>query len=385
MSELSPIADRTAVVGIGASDYSRNSGRSVMTLARDACARAIRDAGLQADQVDGVVTFAAGGDSVMAVSVASALGLPKLNWFADVSGGGNAAVSIIADAVHAIVSGTCQTVVAYRAMNGRSGTRMGQSGVHRGAGGEYQFTLPYGYVTPPQWFAMWCRRHMHTYGTTNRQLGSIAVTLRAHAAQNERAVMRRPITLEDYFNSRWINDPFRMLDCCQETDGACALVITTADRAQDCPHPPVYIRALAYGTGGNASWYHWPDYSFVGAQYIAIDLWARSGLGPGDMDFAQIYDCFTYSLLAQIEDFGFCAKGEGGPFAENGRLGLGGNLPVNTAGGLLSEAYIHGLNHSFEAVSQLRGDAGVRQVAGAEVGLVSGGTGIFGSGIVYRR
>jgi acetyl-CoA acetyltransferase len=379
-----PLAGRIAVVGVGYTEYSRNSGQTPLALATRACLGAIRDAGLTPRDVDGIICFATN-DSIGVVPVANALGVPELNWFVDVQGGGNAAVSIIADAAHAIAAGTCRTVVLYRALNGRSGARLGQAGVFRGVGGEYQYTLPYGYVTPPQWFAMWCRRHMHEYGTTNEQLGAIAITLRDHAILNERAVMRRPMTLEDYLNSRWINEPFRLFDCCQESDGACALVLTSAERARDAAKPPVYIEALVYGTKLHANWHQWPDFSEVGAVAVADKLWAKAGLGPRDMDFAELYDCFTYSLLAQLEGFGFCAKGEGGPFAQSGALRLGGELPVNTHGGLLSEAYIHGLNHSVEAVEQLRGEAGPRQVADARVGLVTGGTGIFGSGIIYRR
>jgi acetyl-CoA acetyltransferase len=232
-----------------------------------------------------------------------------------------------------------------------------------------QYQAPYGYFAPPQQFAMFTRAHMIKYGTTHEQLGAIAVGQRANAVKNPRALKRDPITLDDYLASRWIAEPLRLLDCCLDTDGACALVITSAERARDLRRPPVLISGAAWGGGDSFFSGQGGDFTVSEAARIAPRLYAAAGVGPADIDVAQLYDCFTYSVLVQLEDYGFCAKGEGGPYAASGATRLDGRLPVNTHGGFLSEGYVHGINHIAEAVAQLRGDAGDRQVPGAEVAL----------------
>jgi acetyl-CoA acetyltransferase len=238
--------------------------------------------------------------------------------------------------------------------------------------------------------AMWCRRHMIRYGTTAEQLGEVAVTCRANATLNSRAMQRDPMTMDDYMASRFIVEPFRLLDICLESDGACAVLVTSADRAKDMAKPPVYVMGAAYGGGPNQGEdlfdaIRWPEHAENYAKYIAEDLWGGAGVSPKDVDVAEIYDCFTYSVLMQLEGLGFCNEGEGGSFVQGGRIARDGELPINTHGGLLSEAYIHGFNHVIEAVSQLRGDAGERQVRDAEIALTTAGAMTCGSAMVLRR
>lgn len=382
------LRDRYAISGVGQTRYSSNSGTTVLALTLEACRNAVTDAGIRLEEVDGIVSYHFG-DSVPAIAAATGLGLPAARYAVDFSAGGNAANLVIQAAAMAIDAGLARAVLCYRAMNGRSGYRLGSSR-DVDASGITQYTAPYGWITYPQAMAMWCRRHMVKYGTTSEQLGAVAVTCRRNASLNERAMMRTPITLDDYLASRMIVEPFRLLDICLETDGACAVLITSAERAQDLRHRPVHITGAAYGGGPNQGddlfdSIRWPDHAHNYAKYIADDLWRSAGVGPEDVDVAEIYDCFTYSVIMQLEGFGFCGEGDGGRFVQDGRIGRDGELPINTHGGLLSEAYIHGLNHVVEAVEQLRGEAGPRQVPGAEIALTTAGAMTVGSALVLRR
>jgi len=255
------------------------------------------------------------------------------------------------------------------------------------------FMQPFGVLNAPITYALTLRRHMHLYGTTTEQMGRVAVTFRAHAARNPRAVMGgRPMTLADHQASPLIADPLRLYDCCLESDGACAVVVTSAERARDLRTPPVAILASAQGTVRGYGYGPFvnpnvPDESFAtgGATGVAARLWARAGLGPGDVDVAQIYDHFSGLVLLSLEDFGFCGRGEGGAFVDSGALAWpGGALPTNTHGGSLSEAYIHGLNHVVEGVRQLRGES-TCQVEDAEVCLVTSAAGVPTSALVLGR
>ncbi|WP_411819568.1 acetyl-CoA acetyltransferase [Hyphococcus formosus] len=382
------LRDKYAIAGIGWTDFSKKSGKTVQSLASEACLRAIEDAGLTVDDIDGFVSYNFN-DSVPSMAVATELGVPKAGYAVDFLSGGNAANLITLTATAAIEAGLAKNVICFRAMNGRSGFRLG-GGRDMAAHGITQYTAPFGWITYPQAMAMWCRRHMIDFGTTPEQLGEIAVTFRQNAIKNERAMQREPITMDDYLNSKKIVDPFRMLDICLETDGACAVLITSADRAKDMKQKPVYISGGAYGGGPNQGEdlfdaIRWPDHSSNYAAYIADELWASAGMGPNDIDFAQIYDCFTYSIIMQLEGLGFCKKGEGGPFVEGGRIAMDGELPLNTAGGLLSEGYIHGLNHVIEATQQLRGQAGDRQLKDIETCLTTAGAMTCGSAMVLRN
>ncbi len=380
--------DKYAIAGIGFTDYSKKSGRNVRSLASEACLKAIKDAGLDVSDIDGFVSFNFN-DSAPAMAVATEIGVPAAQYAVDFQSGGNAANLIILSAIAAIEAGLAKNIVCYRAMNGRSGFRLG-GGREMAARGITQYTAPFGWITYPQAMAMWCRRHMIQYGTNAEQLGEIAVTFRDNAALNPRAMQRTPITMDDYMNSRMIVDPFRMLDICLESDGACAVLVTSTERARDMKHKPVHIMGGAYGGGPNQGEdlfdaIRWPDHAHNYAKYIAKDLWGSAGIGPEDVDVAQIYDCFTYSILMQLEGLGFCKEGEGGSFVQGGRIARDGELPLNTAGGLLSEAYIHGLNHVIEAVDQLRGNAGARQIKDAEICLTTAGAMTCGSALLLRN
>jgi len=379
------LRDKYSIAGIGWTEFSKKSGRTVRSLASEACIKATADAGLKISDIDGIVSYNFN-DSAPAIAVATEIGVPQAGYAVDFLSGGNAANLIILSAIAAIEAGLAKTVLCYRAMNGRSGFRLG-GGRDMSAYNITQYTAPFGWITYPQAMAMWCRRHMIEYGTTSEQLGEIAVQFRKNAEHNERAMQRTPITMDDYFNSRMIVDPFHMLDICLETDGACAVLVTSTERAKDMAHKPIRVMGGAYGGGPNQGEdlfdaIRWPDHSHNYAKYIGDDLWKSAGIGPKDIDIAQIYDCFTYSIIMQLEGLGFCKEGEGGPFVQGGRIAPTGELPLNTAGGLLSEGYIHGLNHVVEAVQQLRGDAGVRQVPGVETCLTTAGAMTCGSALV---
>ncbi len=360
--------DRAAIVGVGYAPFSKDSGVSTLTLAIDAVTAAVSDAGLTIDDVDGFATHRVG-DSTPPWVLAPALGLDDVRWYLDQFGGGSVSHAVVAQAAMACALGLADVIVCYRAINARSEFRMGATG--RGASPTYdaQYQAPYGYFAPPQQFAMAARAHMTAYGTTTEHFGQVAVQQRANAVLNPRAMRRDPITAADHATSRMIVDPFRLLDCCLETDAACAVVVTSADRARDLARPPVTITAAAWGGGHMIINEGRRDLTATGAGALAPRLYAQAGLGPGDIDVAELYDCFTYSVIVQLEEYGFCGKGEGGPFVASGATALGGALPVNTHGGFLSEGYVHGINHLAEAVAQLRGDAGERQVPGCEVAL----------------
>lgn len=382
------LRDRYALAGIGATEYRKASGRTILAQAVEACDRALADAGLPREAVDGIASFQFR-DSAPAMAVATAMGLPAAHHCVDYEAGGNGANLIILAAIAAIEAGLATNVLCFRAMNGRSGFRLG-GGRDMVARGVSQYTAPFGWITYPQAMAMWCRRHMNRYGTTSEQLGRVAVDIRAHALDNPRAMMRTPLTLDDHQASRLIVDPFRIYDICLETDGACAVLVTSTERAKDLRKPPVLVTAGVYG-GGPAQGddlfdaMRWPDHSQNFLAYVGDELWRRAGLGPADVDIAEIYDCFTYSVLMALEGLGFSRPGEAAGFVEDGGIRRdGGRLPVNTHGGLLSEAYIHGLNHVCEAVEQLRGDAGPRQVEGAQVAVTTAGAMTCGSALVLR-
>ncbi|MEV5571553.1 acetyl-CoA acetyltransferase [Spirillospora sp. NPDC052269] len=360
--------DRTAIAGVGYTPFSKDSGVSTLTLAVDAITAALADAGLTVDDVDGIATHRVG-DSTPPWVVAPALGVPEVTWYLDQFGGGSVSHSVVAQAAMAVASGMAETVVCYRAINARSEFRMGGTGRAPAPIFDVQYQAPYGYFAPPQQFAMYTRAHMSRYGTTHEQLGRIAVRQRENAAKNPRALKRDPITLDDYLASRWIAEPLRLLDCCLETDGACAIVVTSRARARDLRREPVLISGAAWGGGdsmfsGAGSTPSGTDWTVTEAARLAPRLYKMADVTPSDIDVAELYDCFTYSVLVQLEDYGFCAKGEGGPYVESNE-----GPPVNTHGGFLSEGYVHGINHIAEAVSQLRGDAGDRQVQGARVAL----------------
>jgi acetyl-CoA acetyltransferase len=373
--------DRAAIVGIGATDFSRDSGRSDLTLATQAALAAIDDAGLAPADIDGIVRCDM--DLVRPNDLAHSLGLRNLTYWGETGPGGVAPCAMVGQAIGAILSGQAETVLVFRALNGRSGRRYGlaapgASETRVGGDGTYdELFYPYGLLTPGQIFALIAQRHMIEYGTTEKDLGAIALTCRARANANPRAQMHdRPLTMDDYLAARMISHPLRLYDFCPETDGACAVVVTSTERAHDLRQKPALVRAVAQGSLPDPQ----PGIQFpvlmrdsiteLPARVVADTLYRRAGLGPADVDVAQVYDCFTITVLLQLEDFGFCPKGEGGSFVSSGEIGLDGSLPINTGGGHLSEGYIHGMNHIVEGVRQIRGES-TSQVPGAEVCLVT--------------
>ena len=387
--------DRCAIVGAGTTAFSRESGRSVLSLATEASLAAIADAGLVPDDIDGIVRCDF--DVVAHNDLAHSLNLPNLSYWGASGPGGSAPAGMMAQAIGAILSGQATTVLVYRSMNGRSGFRLGkgrlqaQTGTVGGNGSYEEFFVPYGLVSPGQMWAMLARRHMHEYGTTSEQLGHIAVTCRERANANPGAQMAaRSLTLDDYLGAPMISSPLRLPDYCLETDGACAVVVTSAERASDCAKPAVLIRALAQGArpgmqpGLASPVLMREDPLQQPSTRVAETLYRRAGMGPQDIDVAQFYDCFTITVLVQLEDYGFCDAGEGGPFAASGAIGKGGSLPINTSGGNLSDGYIHGMSHIVEGVRQMRGES-TSQVPEAETCLVTSGLPIITGAMILRK
>ena len=374
--------DGAAVVGIGRTAFTRRSGRSTLAMTVEAVREAVADAGLALADVDGIINFNTG-DSASSQRVAHAIGNDDIGWAVDVMGGGNVVAQVVSTAAAAVITKQCEVAVVFRTLG--SGTRYGRIDSTVSIGGDNQFGAPHGYLVPPQWFAMWARRHQHVYGSTAEDLGAIAVTERSHAVANPHAIARTPMTIDDYMSSRLVFDPFRVPDCCYEVDGSVALVLTSTERARDLPHRPIGIvgQGDSFGSGGNVD--EFDDLTCMYSRDAARRLWSKTGLRAQDMDVALMYDCFTYTVMATFEDFGFCAKGEVGDFFREGRATYGGDVVVNPHGGLLSEGYLHGLNHHYEAVLQLRGEAGDRQVPEAALALVTSGAGPFGSALVYGR
>jgi acetyl-CoA acetyltransferase len=385
------IDGRAAIVGIGATEFSKNSGRSELQLSAEATRAALADAGLTPSDVDGLVTFTM--DTSSEIALARELGVPELRFFSRVNYGGGAACGTVLHAAMAVATGVADVVVCYRGFNERSGSRFGQVSVAAATqvntnGLDNAWTYPMGLGTPAATVAMFARRYMHEYGATSEDFGRVAVADRKHAANNPNAWFHgKPITLEDHQASRMIVDPLHLLDCCQESDGAVALVVTSAERARDLPQTPALIRAAAQGSGPDqfvmTSYYR----DQIGLQEMGLvgrELWRQSGLGPEDMDTAVLYDHFTPFVLMQLEELGFCGRGEARDFIADGAIEIGGRLPLNTHGGQLGEAYIHGMNGIAEGVRQMRGTS-VNQVDDAEHVLVTAGTGVPTSGLVLGR
>jgi acetyl-CoA acetyltransferase len=383
------LRNRAAIAGIGQTEFSKASGRSELQLACEATRAALDDAGVHPRDVDGLVTFTM--DSSEETEVARNLGIPLLTLFSRVPFGGGAACAVVMQAAMAVATGVADVVVCYRAFNERSGMRYGGPGMESARLPPFlDMYGPYGLLTPASWVALHARRYMHEYGVTNEDFGRVSVVDRKHAANNPAAwFYQRPITLADHQSSRWIVEPvLRLLDCCQESDGGVALVVTTPERARDLRQPPAVMVAAALGgadDGELMTSYYRPDITGLPEMgVVAKKLWSSSGLEPADIQTAFLYDHFTPFVLEQLEELGFCGRGEAKDFATIENLSIGGRLPINTSGGLLGEAYIHGMNGITEAVRQIRGTS-CNQVPGVEHVLVTAGTGCPTSALILGR
>jgi acetyl-CoA acetyltransferase len=329
-------------------------------------------------------------DSNTEVAIARATGIGDLKFFSKIHHGGGAACATVQQAAIAVATGVAECVVAYRAFNERSGMRFGQVQMRLvenadSTGVDNSFSYPHGLSTPAAQVAMIAQRYMHLSGATSRDFGAVSVADRRHAANNPKAYFyQKPITIEDHQASRWIAEPLRLLDCCQETDGGVALVITSPERAKDLKHRPAIIEAAAQGSSPNQysmTSYYRPELGLPEMGLVGRQLWEQSGLTPADIQTAILYDHFTPFVLIQLEELGFCGRGEAPGFVADGAIEIGGRLPLNTHGGQLGEAYIHGMNGIAEGVRQVRGTS-VNQVDDVAHVLVTAGTGVPTSGLV---
>ena len=371
-----------AIAGIGATEFSKESGRSELQLAAECSKAALDDAGIHPSEVDGMVTFTI--DNSDEIGLARCLGVKDLAYTTRIPGGGAAAVATIYQAMAMVNAGLCNTVLVWRAMNERSQYRFGQPhtqnlGPQAGNGtGSLLWCMPFGAQTPATWESLAAQRYMQQYGVTNEDLGRVAVAQRKYASTNPAAwFYGKPITLEEHQSSKWIVEPIlRLLDCCQESDGGVAIVITSLDRARDLRQKPVRIvgacQSIPYNVEVISNYYHADLSMMPEAEGTAKRLYAQTGMKPTDMQAAMIYDAFTPQVLKQMEGFGFCKRGEAKDFVKSGQIDIDGILPVNTHGGLIGEAYIHGMNSIAEGVRQVRGTA-ANQVKNVERVLVSSG------------
>jgi acetyl-CoA acetyltransferase len=378
---MRPLGGGAAIAGVGHTEFSRHAGRTELQLACEAITSALADAGVTPADVDGLVSYTI--DPVEETELVRSVGFQEIGFSSRIPYGGGGSMGTLLHAASAVVSGAADVVVAYRALRARSGaTRFGgaktspsPTSQHSGSTA-MQWAMPFGVLTPASWMALNSTRYMHEFGVTSADIGRAVVQLRAYAAVNSAAWgYQRPITLEEHQASRWIAEPcLHLLDCCQETDGSVALVITSAERAADLTPVPVVIGAAA-GAGlfeqEIASDHYRPDLSIMdGSVALARRLFGGFGISRGDIDVAMIYDAFSPILLMQLEALGFCGFGEAKDFIAEGNMAMDGSLPCNTNGGLIGEGYIHGLNLVLEATRQLRGTA-VNQVPDARTVLVS--------------
>jgi acetyl-CoA acetyltransferase len=356
----SGIAGKIAVIGVGTTDFGRMPDRDAYDLGVWAVKEALADAALGFDDIDGLIVNR----------------IPDYQRFAEIlglnpayttttPGHGRFSGICIETAVAVLTAGLAKTVALVYGNNGRSaGDQYGGATDIYGSGGPGLW-FPWGMTSPGAFHALMARRHMHLYGTTPDQLGTVAVTFRRHAGLNPKAVMRTPFDLADYHRSRYICEPLHLLDYCLINDGGAALILTTAERAKDRPKPAVYIRGFGQRAQFAGSSFPPEDFWHEPMRAVARETYDMAGLGPADIDGLMIYDNFTPTVLFSLEGFGYCGEGESGPFVEAGSLALGGRYPTNTSGGHLSESYMQGWALNVEAVRQLRGECGARQIAGA--------------------
>jgi acetyl-CoA acetyltransferase len=377
--------NKTAIVGIGHTEFSKNIGRPEREIALEAIAKALDDAGLGPEDVDGLVRFNL--ESSTEVQIARNLGIPNLKYYGEIGYGGGSGCAAVFHAAMAVALGIADVVVCWRARNRGSGGRPWAKTGWR-VEDDAQFFIPFGLVRPVDQIAMVARRYLHEFDAPAETFGAVAVACRKHALENPWATMRKPMTMRDYLEVRMVSEPLRLYDCCLETDGALALVVTCAERARDLRRKPAFILAGAQGTGPQCvvmANYHKPKFLETPSPYCAAELWRHSGITADDVDVAQIYDAFTPLVTFSLEEYGFCGPGEAKDYAKDGALEWpNGRLPVNTSGGGLSEAYVHGFNLILEGVRQIRGTS-TCQVKDAEICLVTSGAGVPTSALLLAR
>ena len=391
-------AERRAIIsGIGQSDVGRRLGRGDLDLTIDAALAAIADAGLTVGDIDGLATYPGGmtgpglggfsGPGTPAVQDALRL---SLQWH---SGGpeGPAQLQAVVNAVMAVSMGLARHVLVYRTVTEStaqgSGRRQGIGVGAKGVGGAQQWSIPFRAYSAANWLALYAQRHFHEFGTTREQMAQIALTARTNAGRNPKAVFRDPLSLEDYLSARMISTPLCLLDCDVPVDGSTALVVSVAEHAAGVDHPVAQVEAVGTALRGRPSWDQWDDMTTMSARDAAAHMWTRTDLRPADVDFAELYDGFSWLAMCWLEALGFCGHGESGPFIEGGtRIALDGELPLNTNGGQLSGGRLHGFGFLHEAVLQLRGEGGDRQIPGRhEVAAVANGGGPLAGAMLLTR
>ena len=388
------LKNKSAIVGIGQTQFSKGLGRTELSIAIEASKKAITDAGMTSKDIDGIVRFDI--DNVMEQELAYALAIPELRFFATTPYGGGAGANSIQLAAMAIATGQANNVICFRARNRGKQSTGAAGGAHSGGRpwekqgmavfDAAQYHVPFGLVSPVQQVGVLTRRHMHEFGTKAEHLGAIAVTLRDNATRNPNAVMRQPISIEDYLASRFIAEPMRLFDCCLETDGAAAVIVTSAANARNAKHPPAYILAAAQGiahmTTGMTNYYK-DNFFNTDSGVCARNLYERAGITSDDVDVAQLYDAFSTTVLLLLEDY-FCGRGNGGPFAASDAIRQNGKIPINTSGSGLSEVYLHGFNLINEAVRQIRGTS-TSQVKDAEISLYAAAPPVPTSAVLFSK
>ena len=383
------LSGKAAIVGIGATEFSKDSGRSEMQLAVECVTKALTDAGIEPGEVDGISTYTM--DHNPEIEVHRLIGGKELKLFSRIHYGGGAACAPVMQAAMAVACGICEVVVVYRAMNERSEDRFGKGMQDTRPDPLFEtchwsWYIPHGLVTPAAWVAMCANAYLEKHGGTTEDLGRVSVAMRKMAANNPNAwFYQKPITIEEHQNSRWICEPLRLLDCCQESDGGVAVVITSAERAKSLKQKPAYIRGAAQGACDNPQMmtaYYRDDITRLSeCRLVAKQLYSQAGITAKEIQTAVIYDHFTPYVLMQLEEYGFCETGRAKDFVRNGEINLDGSLPINTHGGQLGEAYIHGMNGIAEGVRQIRGSS-CNQVNNVEHVLVTAGTGVPTSGLI---